>query len=215
MAEAFVQANTLTTGGSQTTSLAGAYSSNNTLNNFLLLIFRSFTTTTSFATWVPTDTQGNIWYAVPGNFNNGSLSNLAAFYVPRCKAGANTVTVNPAYTGFIRVILSEYSGVLPFTFQNHAHQTATSISSGNITTLSAGSVFGFMGNDTNGALSPTISGAWNSRANVDGCFLVDQLNQAPATFSLSATYASSVSIYTEIMSFNDTNSGVSKPLIYC
>lgn len=75
MASAFVQSAGASTGGSQTTSLAKAYTSNNTKGNLLICCIRNFRTAGGSAGNTVTDSAGNTWTEAPNNYTDTAVNN--------------------------------------------------------------------------------------------------------------------------------------------
>jgi hypothetical protein len=161
----FVQVNN--SQGSGSSSVALAYTSNNTLNNLLVAGVRFRASAQSFTSL--TDSQGNTWLQIGSFVNNASGNNfsLGMFYVPQARAGANTVTLALSAVGNADLVILEYSG-------NSASPLDTSASSNNgggggttisanITPSAAGNLLvGYSGNNSPGQ-NWTVSGSYVPR----------------------------------------------------
>jgi hypothetical protein len=115
-------------------SRAIAFGSNNTLGNALFCLFNSHANSGSVA-----DTQLNTWISL--GFIGSSNTSAALFWLPSCKAGANTVTISSG-SGSIAGTIAEVSGVDTLDQTSGSPTTGTGAGStwgptGAITTINA------------------------------------------------------------------------------
>lgn len=218
---AFVQSVGASTGGSQTTSLAKAYNSNNAAGNFLVCCVRNFRTGGGSAGNTVTDSAGNTWVEAPHNYTDSSVNanDISLWYVASCKAGANTVTVSTVSStnAFIRFVISEYSysGTVTYDIDAHATGNSTSYNSGSLaTTGSKDILIGFVQNETNDADTYTVAGGWTFRQQDPSTNLnvYDQLDKAPGSYSFSGTVSVTANWAATLYAFKVTPPGGVTPV---
>jgi hypothetical protein len=221
MAPTFIQTNSAS--ANSVTSLSSAFPSNNTIDNFLVAVFRlpfgSGNTYTVF------DSQGNNWV----NFVNFAQSSdrYQLWYAPGCKGGGNTVTVQtvPQASSFFRIIIAEYSGVVSQAQsvtdgQTSAIGNSTAVSSGGLTTVNASDLLiGFTSNQdadggngtftVTGAGAPyTSGGGWNFRRQQDtNLNLYDMNVSSTGTYTFTGTDAGVVHWGAGIAAFKASSTG--------
>lgn len=195
MAPAFVQAAGHTQSGSATPTIA--FPSNVTTGNALIVYAGSYVTGAT-ASGV-TDTLGNTYTKIANG--SGSQANItwsiwATFSI--AAGGANTVTCTFGSSGNTRCAVAEYSGVTSFDQTNNGHGLSgsgpTSISSGNVTTLSASEMLvgiGFI-ND-NAAVFTAGSGYSLDLNNIDNVlgtllFIEDQVVSSTGTYAATGSF---------------------------
>jgi hypothetical protein len=183
------------TGGATAASLSATYTTNNTLDNFLVAVFRL--PAGSGHTFLVTDTQLNTWNLLL-NFTNAT-ERYQLWYVPGCKAGANTVTITPDSSTFLRILIAEYSGVVAQSQSvtdgsNSGIATSTAVNSGAVVTTNATDLLiGFTANQTADNVTFTPTSGFTVRRNVDGNLQLADLNTvATGSFSFTGTDGSSV-----------------------
>jgi hypothetical protein len=180
------------------TSAPLAFTSNNTLHNFIVVCIRIGATG---ATITVSDTQTNT-YASALQFNDtGGGNTVAIVYALDIKAGANTVTVSFSGVGSqtLRFSIAEYSGValtsaLDVTNSNQANSAA--LDSGNVTTTANGElIVGIMVN-ANGK-TWTVGTGYTSEeqvpttAGTSKLMFEDRIQTSAGVISASATIDSS------------------------
>jgi hypothetical protein len=199
---AFVQANNAVTGAPGTL----AFLSNNTAGSLLVVWVVS---QSGAGTITVQDTNnGNVYSVGIPQVNDGSISDVVAFYLPNCKAGANTVQIAATATAFFRVIIAEYSGVA-LTSPLDAEQLARLVvgatpSSGNITTTGTNDLLVGVGNNGTAPASTAAGSGYTLRVNQgNSAFLEDNnsANNSPGSQSASVTYGSSIVSNIGLMAF--------------
>jgi hypothetical protein len=208
MSIAFVQSISADGGGS-TTAHPLAFTSSNTVGNFLVVGGRAGGSTTITIS----DSQGNSWSATPdvsrSQVDDGSI--LFVFSLPNCKAGANTVTATYGTSVTSRIWIAEYSGLVTATpldtstSTQSGASTSTTPSSGASSSPSQANCL-VIGALTTGGAGGTISAgsgftlreaanASNRAAYEDK--IISAVAAQTATFSLSVadTYNAAVLIY--------------------
>lgn len=199
MAPTFIQTNSSSSGGSTVGSESTTYTSNNTLDNFLVAVFRL--PAGNGKTFSVTDSIGNFWIKqVDFGFVGGDQYQL--WYVVGCKGGGNTVTIQQTngVATFFRTIIAEYSGVATNQQSatdgfNSATGTGTAVNSGAVVTANATDLLiGFTANETADNVTFTPTSGFTFRRNQDGNLQLYDLNTvATGSFSFTGTDGSSVS----------------------
>lgn len=209
MAPTFLQTNSAS---ATTTALNVAFPSNNGFDNFIVAVLRlPFGAGASYTVF---DSAGNNWV----NYINFAQTSdrYQLWYAPGCKASGNTVTaqqVGGAST-FFRMIIAEYSGVVPQSQlitdgQTSATGTSNTWNSGLLATAnSTDLLIGFTANQTADTVNPTVTSAgWNTRRTQDGNLLLADMNTvATGSFSIIGTDSSSVSWGAGIAAFQASSS---------
>jgi hypothetical protein len=128
-----------------TSSMSLAFSSSNTAGNFLIV---EATIARPSGTLSISDSEGNTYVPASAPVTD-TAENVTSYlwYVPSCKAGANTVTVTPGAPGAQEIHISEWSGLSasnPIDGAAAGTGTGTSVSSGAITTTTNGDlIYGY------------------------------------------------------------------------
>ena len=172
----FQQSKSADTGSGLSMSLS--YTSNNTVNNLLVLGTDAFISAgAAIAISSISDTLTNTWVVnsvtADTPIGGGGGERVAGHYVKACKSsGANTVTITPASsTTNMAMALFEYAGndtQAPLAATNSGSGTSTSPSSGAATSAPAGSLFwGFVAFDAAGE-TVTPEAGWTERINGAG-----------------------------------------------
>lgn len=215
--------------GAPLTSLAQAFGSNNTSSNFLLcpVILQAAVNNTD--TINVTDTLGNSYqHLVSQPFSSGTCL-LQVFYVPSCKAGANTVTAT--ITGGIStggvLFVREWSTVGAIDVQSFGTGTSGSIDSGNVTTTNPIElVYGIAGIDilvgsvssiSNGAgYTPIASSVGSSAipAYLDEYQITATIGTFSANGSIGIAKGSSIAWGSQIVTFAQASLSSSEPRIH-
>lgn len=126
-------------------SIAASFASANKSGNFLIV---GGTVARHAGTLSISDTLGNTYILATAPVTD-MVQDVTSYiwYVPNCKAGANTVTLTPAAPGALEIHISEWSGISatnPVDSSASATGTGTTASSGNATTTSAGElIYGY------------------------------------------------------------------------
>jgi hypothetical protein len=199
MAPTFI-ANANSASANGVTSLSAAYTpTGNTVGNFLVSVFRL--PFGSGATYTVFDSQGNNWV----NYVNFAQSSdrYQLWYAPGCKGGGNTVTIQtvPQVSSFFRMIIAEYSGIVPQSQasitdgQTSAIGTSSTWNSGSLATANATDLLiGFTANQDSDTANPTVTSAgWTTRRTQDSNLLLADMDTSSAgSFSIIGTDGSSV-----------------------
>lgn len=158
------------------TSLAGAYGSNNTLGNLLVLALSAGQNTTG-AQVDPVsvlDTAGNTWLKAFRQTNVTGTTNPGCewiYYVPSCKAGANTVTVTFASSSqqFISFNIYEFHSSVAGTWT--IDQTGGATSASTISKTASQAPSAALGVTSNWTSQPTgVASGWSIASNPTGNF---------------------------------------------
>jgi hypothetical protein len=204
MPPAFVQGVGFSNGGSTNTGV-GAFSSNNTAGNLLIVQVRSQVGGVNTCT----DTLGNTYTKFYDNTVSGSSQFMTSFYCLNCRGGANTVTVTEG-TGFIRVAIGEWSGVSaiatvegPATFATGIGATSTT---GNVTTTGTDLLIA-LGQEitSNFASAPTVNNGFTVRVGDAGLndVTIADLTAAAGTYNASFTYTGSATWGAGLIAFKN------------
>jgi len=133
----FVQSGSLT--GSNGLSLA--FSSNNAAGNCLIVAVMANTN----ASFVVSDTQGNVYQQLAALAVPLSSIQMQIFYVTSSRAGANTVSFNPGTTTVSALAIHEFSAASSFDVSASAASSGFSVDSGPATTTAASElIFGYI-----------------------------------------------------------------------
>lgn len=212
---AFVQSAGASTGGSQSATLAKAFTSNNAAGNLLICVTRNFRTAAGTISSV-TDSNGNTWVQAPGGYQSNSNANdIQLWYALNCNAGANTVTLTSSTSNtFIRFCIAEYSGILTssaYDVNTHFQGNSTSFDSHSATTTATDLLIGFVQNDTSDSFTYTASG-WNFRqADPSGNInLFDKLDQPAGTYNFTGTVSSTALWSATEYAFKEATSAASQ-----
>src|SRR6266404_4520728 len=122
-----------------TTSAQLAFTSNNTVGNWIAVCVRAGNSNTQVFT--ASDSNGNTYHSALQLGITASAFTFAIFYAENIKGGANTITVSDTVAGPFRFAILEYSGVATSNSLD-----ATAVTQGNSTSPNSGS------------LSPTANG---------------------------------------------------------
>jgi len=214
MAIAFVQAAQPTGTGSGATTLAKAFTSNNTAGNFLF-VTANIHITAGTGTLTVSDSLGNTYTQAPNSPVTQSPEQSYVWYVPSCLSGANTVTVTATGTvaGYIQLGILEYSGVATSnpvdTYGSNSAGAGATITASTIgSTTNANDLVLLMMTSTNGGIGlPT---GYTNRCGNDSYFKVDELiTTSTGVQSISTSQNSSVWT-AQIIAFLPPSSGRSR-----
>ncbi len=136
------------------------------------------------------DTRGNSYVSAGARTTWNSSWSEQTFYAKNVAVGANTVTATfaTAITQWGIIYLSEYSGVdkvNPFDVQRSATGTAAAMSTGAVTTTTAGDVL-YAAGASNATVTAAGSG-WRTRSTAFGNRTQDRLAGAPGAYTATAT----------------------------
>ena len=207
-ANSFVQANSAVLGTENTNNSPAttlAYTSPNQVGDLLFATINWYDTGTP-GTVAASDTQGNVWHALPAVSEFGYTT--IGFYALNCKAGANTViftwSAGSATVTLVNAALGEWSGVNAI--DQHAEcaaqsQTLTPVSQ-TILTLQSDELLVAYG-DTAAWItanwSSTVGEVWTPRTtNPTASVLADQLNAGQSIYTAALTRDGTLSNYTAV-----------------
>src|SRR5581483_6865116 len=199
-------------------SVAKAFTSNNTSGNMLLVAVGVWRSSGGFTDPSLSDTRGNTWKLVLATARQlqSGQSCLYLFAAYNCAAGANTVTATVGVTCDIDIAIHEYSGCATVTARDQSasgsnYQTSH-IDAGTIQTQLANEVvFSCAYDQSNGVQTFTPTSGWTPRqqtANPGAESLVtyDQLVSATGTFSNTVNITNtSHGFHAMVVSFADTS----------
>lgn len=211
-APAFVQVATNDPGGT-VTSLAKAFTTNNTAGNAIIVTIGWDVTVGN-----PTcsDSQGNVYSSVVFTTNTTDKQAIGECHALNIKAGANTVTVTwPAAFQFRGIAISEYSGIASsyavdgMTF-NQNDGTGSWASNSTTTTVNGDLVLGLFA-DTNGGSggSVTAGSGYTRRAVTSGggnVMIEDRVQTTAAAISAAATAGGTSNYAAMIIAFKPSGS---------
>lgn len=178
------------------TSIAKAYTSNNTAGNLLLVAVSGGGA--GFPVSSVTDTRGNTWSQAGTVTDTGNDQACALWYAPNCAAGANTVTVNfAASCAFHRVKIAEYDSIATTspldgssTNFGSAGTATDAISSGNFTPTTNGDLIVGAVEDTDETATITAGTNFTLRGTAQNGLNLEDLTQATAG-AIAATFTRS------------------------
>lgn len=153
-----------------------------------------------------TDTAGNTWkfafaFANPGNVGS-NFDTVFGFFVPKCLAGANTVTIHTtdANAIFWNFAIIEYSGLggSPVVIASNYAAGVSGVSgssgvTGNLHARQGGIMAAIFGNPTTNGLTVTPGTGWTSRQTMNGNTIVmDSLASGAGIFQAPCGFSSAV-----------------------
>lgn len=210
MAIAFVQG--ASNAASGVSSLAKAFTSNNTAGNTIIVSFAFWKSGGFTAVPTVTDTRGNTYHRV-GFSPNNLASQAFVFVAYNCAGGANTVTVGLGTSADTDMSIHEYSGCASVNAldQNAYFYTPTSPLTMSMTTQYANEVlFCFAYNQTSGSSTFTPSAGWTGRESTsnpgaESSKSFDQIVSSTGTYSNSiAVTGTSNGLHLVAISLSDT-----------
>ncbi|GGA59890.1 hypothetical protein GCM10011507_09290 [Edaphobacter acidisoli] len=165
-------------------SISTTFTANNVAGDFLLV---QGTIARPAGSLAVSDTLGNTYIpvATPATDPNQGVTSYM-WYVPLCKGGANTVTLTPAVAGALEIHVSEWTGLsatYPVDVSTSAAGTSANVSSGAVTTTTAGELiygYGFVFN------TATAGSGFTPMTLVNGD--LDEYEIQASTGSIAATF---------------------------
>lgn len=139
------------------------------------------------------DSQGNTW-TLAGSFEDSTTSHAVyIYYCPNAASGVTGVTITLLVSTPIFLTIGEYAGISTTTtvaFSGNSAGSGTSLSAGNVTVPSGGSVIAFAFNASGGSIAAGTN--FTSRRNSGGQFLEDWLYTGTSPVNATATSSTAV-----------------------
>lgn len=209
---AFVQSRSATTGAPGSL----AFNSPNVAGNFLVVFVVTTSGIAGNITCIDTN-NGNVYTPAFAQQDDGSLDRFRLFFLPNCKAGANTVQVAATGAPFFRWVIAEYSGVALTSPQDGTSaitllQVSATPSSGNLATGSNNDLLIGFGSNGTAPGSVTAGTGFVMREQPSNAVFLEDNNSANNTagnYSASVTYPSSIVSDIGIVAFKLAVSSIS------